>query len=910
MKKEISTVLLSAALVACGGSGGSSDPTPPLLPKPGIHFTTFESGQVRPMAMSSDNSKLLVTNTPNSTLEIFNIDSSGLSHQQSVPVGLEPVAVAVADNQAWVVNHLSDSISIVDLSSTPARVIQTLLVGDEPRDIVFAGDNKSRAFISTAHRGQNGPDDNAIDAGLTTPGLGRADIWVFDRRQPGTSIGGDPITVVNLYSDSPRSLAVSQDGNTVYAAGFLSGNKTTVLGESKLDKSLPTTNAEGFEQPDTGLIVRFDGNNWRDDNGTDWSNRVNLSLPDYDVFSINAAGNPPQEIPTQRHSGVGTVLYNMIINPVSGALYVTNTEARNQVRFEGTRAAGSQISSVRGHFSESRITVITSSGNVIPRHLNKHIDYTQNSNPQLKQASISQPMGMAISSDGTSLYVTGFGSQKISVYNTSQLEDNSFDPTAVRQINLNAGGPSGLILDKSRNRLYVLTRFNNGLVTIDTTNHDQVQQLTMYNPEPESVINGRPFLYDANLSSAHGDSSCGLCHVFGDFDGLAWDLGDPDANRIANPNPFVNDQNLQITNPVFHPMKGPMSTQSLRGLKGNGPMHWRGDRTGKAGNNNDSLELRAFMDFNPAFVGLVGNNNELPEEQMRAFAEFALQISYPPNPIRALDNSLNATQAQGRNIYINQRTSGLTPIQLGGGALFTCNTCHVLNPGSGQFGTGGLSTIEGPEISQQFKVPHLRNLYQKVGMFGNTSDFNSGDQFMGDQIKGFGFMHDGSMDTLEHFLGGSVFRFDFNSDTENNRKRAAVVDFLMAMDSELAPIVGQQITLNSNSSSASRTRAELLRQRALVFQPRQECELVVNGIIGGLARGAVLRSDGLYQTDRSEQTLTHEELLNIANQDGQDITFTCVPPGSGVWMGVDRDGDGHYNRDEMDQGTDPLSPAP
>jgi len=31
-------------------------------------------------------------------------------------------------------------------------------------------------------------------------------------------------------------------------------------------------------------------------------------------------------------------------------------------------------------------------------------------------------------------------------------------------------------------------------------------------------------------------------------------------------------------NNVFHPMKGPMTTQTLRGLVNSGAMHWRGDR--------------------------------------------------------------------------------------------------------------------------------------------------------------------------------------------------------------------------------------------------------------------------------------------------------------------------------------------
>ena len=98
--------------------------------------------------------------------------------------GLEPVAVAARSNaEVWVVNHLSDSVSVVDVGATPPHVVRTLLVGDEPRDVVFAGSGGTRAFITTAHRGQNRPGDPQ----LTTPGIGRADVWVFDASSPGAT---------------------------------------------------------------------------------------------------------------------------------------------------------------------------------------------------------------------------------------------------------------------------------------------------------------------------------------------------------------------------------------------------------------------------------------------------------------------------------------------------------------------------------------------------------------------------------------------------------------------------------------------------------------------------------------------------------------------------------------------------
>ena len=151
-------------------------------------FVTFESGQVRPLALSPDGTQALRGNTPDDRLEIFDVTAAGLTHARpSVPVGLEPVAVAVRSaSEVWVVNHLSDSVSIVDVAADPPRVVRTLLVGDEPRDIVFAGPGGSRAFITTAHRGQQRTDPSiagvpgAGDPQLTTPGVGRADVWVFD----------------------------------------------------------------------------------------------------------------------------------------------------------------------------------------------------------------------------------------------------------------------------------------------------------------------------------------------------------------------------------------------------------------------------------------------------------------------------------------------------------------------------------------------------------------------------------------------------------------------------------------------------------------------------------------------------------------------------------------------------------
>ncbi|MEO1913193.1 MAG: hypothetical protein ABGW98_04995, partial [Myxococcales bacterium] len=177
-------------------------------------FVSFESGHVRPIALSPDGTRLFAVNTPDNTLEIFSVSGAGLTWLAAVPVGMEPVSVAPRTNtEVWVVNHLSDSVSIVDLSGAVPIVSRTLLVGDEPRDIVFAA---NRAFISTAHRGQHRLHSsisgiwgvgNPADPRFTLEGIGRADVWVFNAIIPGGTIGGTPIDVLTFFADTPRALA-------------------------------------------------------------------------------------------------------------------------------------------------------------------------------------------------------------------------------------------------------------------------------------------------------------------------------------------------------------------------------------------------------------------------------------------------------------------------------------------------------------------------------------------------------------------------------------------------------------------------------------------------------------------------------------------------------------------------------
>lgn len=162
----------------------------------------FETPHVHPIDLTPDQSTLLVVNTAAATLEVFTVSGESLTLRDTIPVGLDPVSVrARSNNEVWVVNQISDSVSIVDLQN--GTVVRTLKTGNEPADVVFAG-APERAFVTASEVNQ---------------------LNVFNL----ANLEAAP-QVVRLDGEDPRALAVSNDGSTVYAAIFESSNDTFLNG--------------------------------------------------------------------------------------------------------------------------------------------------------------------------------------------------------------------------------------------------------------------------------------------------------------------------------------------------------------------------------------------------------------------------------------------------------------------------------------------------------------------------------------------------------------------------------------------------------------------------------------------------------------------------------------------------------
>jgi DNA-binding beta-propeller fold protein YncE len=959
------------------------------VPKTDNPYTLFESLQVRPLALSPSGRLLFATNTPDNRLEIFKVKRHGLEPIGSVEVGLEPVAVAArSEREVWVINHLSDSVSIVDVGDgDEPRVTRTLLVGDEPRDIVFAGRRHERAFITTAHRGQNSPDDPDLFANV-----GRADVWVFDANHLGAAAGGERLTKITLFADTPRALAATPDGKTVYAAAFLSGNQTTSVSEDAVSLVYPngmpgpatvSIGGQTIPQPRTGLIVKWklagDGQfHWVDPYGSVFDPFVKVRLPDQDVFAIDATANPPAAVPSGTFAHVGTTLFNMAVNPKNGKVYVSNTDAHNDVRFEGHTPG---FTSVVGNIVDSRVTVIDpSTSTVTAANLNPHLDHAAGTGDA--SLSLAFPQDLTVSDDGRKLYLVAQGSSKLAVYDTALLESGSATPAARNQIHLTGGGPTGLVLDEGRDLAFVHTRFDNAISVVDLRRNREIEHVTMFNPEPRIVTDGRKYLYDATFTSALGDQACSGCHVGGDNDGLAWDLGNPGGNPLPITKTFARESDVNsipeaaivalLGEPVrgvfaaYQPLKGPMTTQSLRGLDNHGAMHWRGDRNGAIqqtglpfldGGGNPIVsaqpgagifdEFNAFKSFNVAFPGLIGRAEQLTDGDMTDFTNFVLQISYPPNPIRNLDDSLTPVEAAGQAFYFNVLPDGR---QAPSDRFHNCNGCHVLdrngNAGAskhpGFFGTDGRLSFENE--TQIFKVPHLRNMYQKLGMYGSSLDRRHAIASaipplnpVVDAVRGFGYQHDGATATVEHFLTAFVFvkttatvvfngtttppnpfgipLFADSDDPLNASKgistdglalRRALSSFVLAFDSNMKPTVGQQVTLRAGcSDDDAASRIALLEAQAAAGA----CDLVVRGRLRGRDAGFVY-SSGAFLPDRStRRPLTDAALRALVGEETGALTFTCVPVGSGFRIGIDRDADGIADGDELAFGTDPADPA-
>jgi DNA-binding beta-propeller fold protein YncE len=782
-------------------------------------YVNFESHQTRPICLSPDGTRLFAVNTPDARLSVFDVSNPANPAPvliAEIPVGLEPVSVnARSNDEVWVVNEAGDSVSVVSVSA--GAVTDTLVCPDEPADVVFAA---SAAWVTCSR-------NNLVRVfNLTTHA---------------------ELTALPLQGLNPRSLAVSLDGTKVYAAFALSGNRTTLLPANLAPPQPPPTNQALPAPPDVGLIVSAD------------DSRLNPkpNMPDNDLVEMDAATRTV----IRYFKGTGTVNFAVAVRPVNGDVWVANTEARNLIRFEPN---------VRGHLVDHRITKVNpaGAGTVTPFDLNPGIDYNLLPNDAAKQTALAQPTALVFEASGLACWVAAFGSDRVARFDTvtgavlTRIETgpttgSAADPAHKR-------GPRGLALQATTGRLFVLNRLSNSLTVIDTQGAQVLGESSVgrYDPTPDVIRRGRGFLYDARLSG-NGTQSCAVCHIDGDRDELAWDLGDPGGSMqtVTQPNPVGGGlQSFQM-----HPMKGPMTTQTLRGLSALEPFHWRGDRAD-------------FTAFNGAFASLLGGT-VLSTSDMNLYRDFINTIVFQPNPNQNLDRTMPSSVTlpdgntgnpnTGRNTYINDQYQ----------PQLRCNTCHALPTGS----NGVIIPSAALQISQDFKVPQLRNAYQKNYFVRNATTVS---------LSGFGFVHDGVDPDIFTFLSRPVFGV-FANDTTRKRNLSA---FLQCFDTGMAPAVGYARSVRDTTLAAAGANWTLLEAQAAAGN----VDFVLIGIFNGKRHGFRYRpATNDYVSDEAGLgPFTRAALEGAIGNGTAALTLLGVPPGNGVRFAIDRDGDGIANANE------------
>jgi YVTN family beta-propeller protein len=810
--------------------------TSPLVAQSFVHF---ESPHVHPLELTPDGSRVLAVNTVDARLEVFDVLPSApyLRLVGSIGVGLEPVSVRARGNgEAWVVNHISDSISIVDLGTMSVKA--TLLTGDEPCDVVFAG-TAQRAFVTASQ-------------------VNRVEVY-----NP-ASLATAP-TILNIAGEDPRALVT--DGTYVYAAIFECGNDTTVIPETRVstasmnpyagDPNPPPNAGTGFSPPLTpglppspraGLIVRKDAAGvWRDVNNANWNPAVTWNLHGNDVAVIQA-----NTLATTYAKGFMTTPMALGMAP-DGRVIAVGTEAKNEVRFE---------SNLRSRFIRSEVAVLPAAGAVTSARadLNPHLSYAQTTVPPLQRMlSIGDPRGVAVSADGTRAYATGLGSSNIVSFSLANF---------ARLGSCNVGeGPTGIVLDAARGRLLTLNRFGGSVSVVDESSLSHLGEVRFFDPTPQFIRNGRPLLYDTHATSGLGQASCASCHVDARMDQLSWDLGEP-SGQVKLFNELCN-----LGLPVqlgscgnWHPMKGPMATQTLIGLEGQEPFHWRGDR------NN-------FAEFAHTATALLGADSDFTATEMNRMEAFLASIAFPPNPHRNLDGSLKTSLAGGNPVTGEQlfNTGNLDFVQ--------CVTCHTMP-------TGGTSSIISGNLlaePQAMKVPHLRNMLEKTGFESLTATANN---------RGFGFTHDGAVPTLFDFFKLTVF--NFAAGAAGDQQRRDVSAFMLSFDTGTHASVGAQATIGGAASNGATRRNQLL-----AIAQAGKSQLTARAVVNGDERTYLL-AGSVFDSDVTGETTTLAALDALAGK-AATVTYTLVPNGTGL-RALDRDGDGFRDGDERLACSNPADP--
>ncbi|GIS61709.1 MAG: hypothetical protein CM1200mP2_39340 [Planctomycetaceae bacterium] len=334
------------------------------------------SPHASPIALAGG--QVFVTNTPADTVDV--IDPTTRKVVSRVPVGVDPVGLAVRPDgkELWVANHVSDSVSVIDIdfdSPTYLRVIATVqdfhpttraTRFDEPVGIAFAGNRKAYVALSS---------ENTI-----------AVVNVQDRR----------ITKrLPINAQDPRAITVRD--NRLYVIPFESNNKTQLSGGSK---------------PLDGKLKTFDAweHSIRHNNVLSLGHVVDIikhpRVPDRDLYVFDTRTDRLIKVV----DSLGTLLYGVTVDS-TGRVFIAQADARNDANGKsGTKKHGLKELENRAFLNQVTSVAFRDGTPRKPKFID--LEPLPPKHPESGQA-LATPYAIQVSDDDSTLFVSAAGSDKL-----------------------------------------------------------------------------------------------------------------------------------------------------------------------------------------------------------------------------------------------------------------------------------------------------------------------------------------------------------------------------------------------------------------------------------------------------------------------------------------------------------------
>ncbi len=611
-----------------------------------VGHPSFLSPHSMPVLINGD--YVFVANTPADTIDV--IDRRSRKIVRRISVGVDPVSLALRPDgqELWVSNHVSDSVSVIDLggeSATRFNVVATIqdfdsrtrgTRFDEPVGIAFASNEKAYVALSSENR-----------------------IAVVNTRTRKVE------KRLRITAQDPRAIVV-RDG-LLYVIPFESNNKTQLSGGYKVDGDLVTFNAHEHSIANNNVLSL----------GHVTDIVKHPRVPDRDLYVFDTKTDRL----VRTVDTLGTLLYGLAVNS-KGEVFIAQADARNHIN--GRAGTGKQgLAELGNRAFLNQITKVPVGAGASPEFYD--LEPRPPRHPKRSEA-LATPYGIQVSGNDATLVVSAAGSDVVCVMDAAtgsilgRVKVDSV-PRGIALVEDENGSPTGAwVLNAVANTVSVLD-FS------DLSNPKLKSIIALEDPTHPEFKRGRIAFNKASASTT-ATFSCASCHPDGHTDQLLWVLETP---VVTGGNQIM-----------------PRSTMPVRGLRDTAPFHWDGIPGDPYGGNNSAnvrsheapnsdpekpeSATRHVIDGSLAttmlMVGMDTRNDEgkqglLSAEERDDMAKFLLNVTYPPAQRRAFDNKLTERAEEGfRQFHIvgNQESRRMN----------VCGDCHRMpflvstnTPGSG-----------------------------------------------------------------------------------------------------------------------------------------------------------------------------------------------------------------------------------